>query len=192
MREAISGKWNRRYREAKAPNQPTQVLVENLHLLPQQGIALELACGLGGNALLLARKGLTTHAWDISAQAITKLQQFAQQQALEINARIEDLQRCPPPCSSFDIICVSGFLDRALCPAIIAALKPGGLLYYQTHTRNKVTDSGPSNPEFLLEQGELLKLFAPLRPVVYREEEGCGNLDQGLRNQAYLVAQQTT
>jgi 2-polyprenyl-3-methyl-5-hydroxy-6-metoxy-1,4-benzoquinol methylase len=29
--------------------------------------ALDLACGLGANALVLAKQGLTTEAWDISA-----------------------------------------------------------------------------------------------------------------------------
>jgi hypothetical protein len=42
---------------------------------------------------------------------------------------------------------------------------------------------------FLLERGELLRLFPTLQPVAYREEGLLGQLTQGLRNEAYLVAQ---
>ncbi len=36
---------------------------------------------------------------------------------------------------SFDVIVVSHLLDRTLAPALVAALRPGGLLYYQTSVR---------------------------------------------------------
>ena len=180
--------WNKRYQQAEQANIPAQVLTDNLHLLPKQGSALELACGLGGNALLLARCGLDTQAWDLSDVAIAKLQQQADQQQLPLRACCIDLEHQPLTAASVDIICVSSFLDRSLCPSIVAALKPQGLLFYQTFTRAKHLDSGPSNPEFLLMQGELLGLFAELTPLAYREELGCGDLSLGLRNQAYLVA----
>ena len=49
-------------------------LRENIHLLPQiSGNALDLACGMGGNAILLAQESkLTVNAWDISSVAISK------------------------------------------------------------------------------------------------------------------------
>lgn len=46
--------------------QPSQVLLDNSHLLPASGRALDLACGLGANALYLAKRGMTTSAWDLS------------------------------------------------------------------------------------------------------------------------------
>ncbi|WP_421867829.1 class I SAM-dependent methyltransferase [Motiliproteus sp.] len=181
-------KWNRRYAASNQPNSAAQVLTENRHLLPSQGTALELAAGLGGNALLLARHGLQTQAWDLSDVAMSKLQHFADAEQLPLQARCIDLEQQPLPVAGFDLICVSAFLDRALCSSISAALKPGGLLFYQTFTLAKVHQGGPSNPDFLLQPGELLRLFAPLQPLVYREECDCGDLEQGLRNQAYLVA----
>ena len=48
-------------------------LREYAFLLPETGTALDLACGRGGNALLLARRGLQAHAWDISEEAIEHL-----------------------------------------------------------------------------------------------------------------------
>ena len=63
---AEQDKWDRRYSDPANEARAAQVLSDNLHLLPTQGTALDLACGLGGNALLLARQGLTVEAWDLS------------------------------------------------------------------------------------------------------------------------------
>ncbi|WP_455219313.1 hypothetical protein, partial [Kaarinaea lacus] len=78
----------------------------------------------------------------------------------------------------------------AIISDLIAALKPGGLLFYQTFTQEKVTDTGPGNPKTLLKPNELLALFSSLRILVYREEALVGNVKQGFRNEALLVAQQ--
>ena len=88
----------------------------------------------------------------------------------------------------YDIIVVSYFLNRALFPQIIDALKSGGLLYYQTWSKEKVDDRGPSNPKFRLKKGELLSLCADLVLMVYREEGHSGNIAKGLRNEAMIVA----
>lgn len=181
-------KWNQRYAASNQPNIAAQVLTDNLHLLPAEGTALELAAGMGGNALLLARQGLQTQAWDLSDVAMSKLQRFADDEQLPLQVHCHDLEHHPLPKASFDLICVSGFLERSLCPSISAALKPGGLLCYQTFTLAKVRQGGPSNPDFLLKPGELLQLFSSLQPLVYREECDCGDLELGLRNQAYLIA----
>ena len=69
-------RWDQRYADALAPNPPARVLTDNLHLLPAEGDALELACGLGGNALALAGAGLRTQAWDLSPVALAKLTSF--------------------------------------------------------------------------------------------------------------------
>ncbi|MEH6825997.1 MAG: class I SAM-dependent methyltransferase [Motiliproteus sp.] len=181
-------KWNQRYQNTQTPNAPARVLIDNRHLLPQQGDALELACGLGGNALELARAGLRTQAWDISDVAIAKLQHLARQQQLPLQACCIDLKPQSLAVASFDLICVTGYLDRALCPAISAALRPGGLLFYQTFSGAKHGTSGPSNPDFVLQQGELLRLFCRLTPLVYREPLHDQDPDSNRPEQAYLVA----
>lgn len=189
MDHPTTEKWDQRYRETPDDHQPPpcRVLQENHHLLPATGTALELACGLGANALLLARHGLTTSAWDISAVAIEKLK--TQTGQLPLHAQVRDICLEPPPTTSFDVIVVSRFLDRSLAPHIIGALHPGGLLYYQTFICDAVTDEGPTNPIYRLADNELLHLFAPLRLVVYREEGSLGDTKQGFRNEAMLVAQ---
>jgi SAM-dependent methyltransferase len=185
----VQDKWNRRYAEGEAVPRAAQVLIENRHLLPATGDALDLACGLGGNALMLAGAGLSVQAWDVSSVAIDALQSRAIAENLNLQAAVRDVSAQPPAPNTFDVIVVSYFLQRELAPALCAALRPGGLLFYQTFVRDKVSQQGPGNPDFLLAENELLILFAPLRLRVYREEGVLGDTTQGLRNEALLVAQ---
>lgn len=185
-----SNKWNTIYRQDSATqSEAAAVLRGHIFLLPTYGTALDLACGLGGNALLLAGTGLTTGAWDISSVALEKLQQQANTEDLTIRTRCVDIQPNSFEPQSFDVIVVSRFLDRALCPAIVSALKPGGLLFYQTFTREKTDQIGPNNPDYLLAENELLQLFSALRIVFYCEHGMIGDLAQGLRNEAQFIGQ---
>ena len=180
-------KWDGRYADAVGEGVPIEVLVNNAHLLPASGLALDLACGLGGNALFMARRGLQTTAWDLSPVAIANLQSAAG--GLPIRAEVRDVTVLPPSPGQFDVVCVGHFLDRELCPHIAAALRPGGLLFYQTFTRERVDDSGPGSERFRLASNELLDLFPGLIVRVYRDEGRCGDITRGWRNRAQLIAQ---
>lgn len=182
-------KWDARYSDT-AETPPARVLVENVHLLPSRGRALDLACGLGANALVLAANGLETFAWDSSAVAIERLHGLARARGVNIHAAVRDVVQQPPEPRAFDVLVVSRFLDRTLTPHLIAALRPHGLLFYQTFTRTRIGDNGPHNPAYLLEDGELLTMFARLQPLVYREEGCVGNTRSGFRGQAMLVARE--
>ncbi len=79
-------------------------------------------------------------------------------------------------------------MNRELFPQIVAALKPNGILFYETWSQQRVDDAGPSNSAFRLEAGELLKLSQPLGILFYREEGMQGDTSKGNRNTAMLVA----
>ncbi len=185
--------WDERYRSDDSSETPSAALVltENAHLLPAQGQALDLACGLGGNALFMAQRGLQVQGWDYSVNAIDRLQQFANQQGMKLQAIVRDVAKYPPEPNSFDVIVVSRFLDRTIINDLINAIVPGGLLFYQTFLQEKSDDSGPGNPEFLLKTNELISMFSEMRILVYREEGMQGDITQGFRNEALLVAQKT-
>lgn len=182
-------KWDKIYVEKGEVPPPARVLAENSHLLPATGDALDVACGLGGNALFLAGKGLGVIAWDISSVAIDKLEKTARGAHLRVTGEAVDIAAQSFPPSRFDVIVVAHYLDRSLSSALVAALRPGGLLFYQTFTKSRVDDSGPRNPEFRLDDNELLRMFSDLRVVVYREEGSIGDMRLGFRNLAMLVAQ---
>ncbi len=186
-----SARWDRRYQGVTPRDRrAAEVLEQNAHLLPRQGDALDLAAGVAANAFVLARLGLTVEAWDQSATATEIVKAHARETGLRVKACQRDVVTLPPEPCSFDVVVVSAFLDRALCGSIVRALRPGGLLFYQTYCRTRVTQSGPSNPAFLLADGELLELFSALVPVVYREEACLGDPFRGFRDRAMLVARQ--
>lgn len=181
-------KWDTRYRTGGHDrNTPARVLADFQHLLPEKGTALDLACGTGANAMLLAKKGLDTTAWDISVEALKKLSARANAAALNIRMENRDVVTAPPSAETFDVIVVSYFLERDLFPYLIDALRTGGLLFYQTFIRDKTDETGPGNPVYLLAVNELLCLCASLRILYYHEEGTVGNTKSGFRNEAMLI-----
>jgi len=153
--KALASKWNARYAFSNKPGPeptPADVLINGAAFLPESGVAADIACGLGGNAIYLADKGFTVFAWDISSEAIGSIQNP------NITAKVRDVVIHPPEPNSFDVIVVSRFLDRELCAKLSDALRPNGVLFYQTFT------AGLSNPDYMLKENELPVLFASLTP----------------------------
>lgn len=185
-------KWNERYRTSQGlPGDAAEVLTRNLHLLPASGTALDLACGLGANALLLAEKGFNTTAWDSAPVAIERLNSAADTIKVKVKAEVRDVIEEPPDPGKFDIIVVSRFLHRSLSGALVSALKPGGLLFYQTFVQGNL--HGPKNPAYLLKPNELLQLFygeqSELQVRFFEECGQCGDRALGLRDESMIVVQ---
>ncbi|MES9859894.1 MAG: class I SAM-dependent methyltransferase [Candidatus Thiodiazotropha sp. LLP2] len=188
--QQLRAMWDERYEDQDKIPRPAEVLLSNSHLLPSNGSALDLACGLGGNAMHLAALGLDVVAWDLSPVAIQRLQQLAQEKSLQnLKAEVWDVERHPPSVNQFDVIVVSYYLERSLITSLINALKPGGLIYYQTFIRDAVSSEGPKNSNFRLADQELLRLFNKLKIRLYREEGRLGDPTRGTRDVAMLVAE---
>lgn len=184
-----AARWDKIYREQESEPEPPAVLALFTHLLPATGRALDIACGLGAGSLLLARHGLRVDAVDISGEAIRRLQARADSESLPVNAISDDIGTIAVK-DPYDVILVSRFLDRSLLTKLSGWLAPGGLLYYQTFTREKPPGmGGPSNPDYLLAPGELIDAFGDLAPRYYLEEGLAGSLDSGTRGECRLIAQ---
>ncbi len=183
--------WDERHRQASDLPEIAYCLGQFSYLLPPQGTALDFACGLGANGLWLARNNFAVSAWDFSDVALERLRIVAQSQNVHIKTQLCDVTQTPLPPDTFDVIVVSRFLHRPSAPLLMAALRSKGLLFYETFTRHKHPDIGPSNPDFLLEENELLHLFNDLVIRAYGEAGLVGDLQQGLRNLAYLVGQKS-
>ncbi len=183
-------KWDAIYsRNSGDEVHPVGALSDYAYLLPSAGVALDLACGKGGNALHLARRGLHVKAWDISTVAIEYLKQRGFAEGLTIDAQARDVVAQPPALATFDLIVVTRYLERALAPALSAALKPGGTLVYQTFVVDKVSQVGPTNPAFLLSENELLTLFSDLVVRIFSDTGSMGDVQNGTRNESLLIAQ---
>jgi SAM-dependent methyltransferase len=186
----LQAKWDKIYLNlSDCEPGPALVLAENTHLLPHTGHALDLACGLGGNALFLARRGFAVSAWDISTVAIAKLAAQASRLGLAVDAQARDVEYEGLPSAVFDVVAVSHFLCRPLAKPIVDSLKPGGLLFYQTYARDKISPHGPGNSDFLLAENELLTLFGGMRVLFYREDGRVGDWQSGRRNEAFFIGQ---
>jgi len=192
MSTDISKKWDAIYLNNCQNNnldaEPSKILKDFSHLLPKQGRALDLACGLAANAIFMSSLGLDVDAVDISPVAIERVNSTAQLKNLNIAGIVRDIETDGLLDYQYDVIVVSNYLYRALMPQIINRLNKGGVIFYQTWTQEKVTESGPNNPKFLLKQGELLKHFRELTILHYREEGKVGDTNRGFRNQASIIA----
>jgi SAM-dependent methyltransferase len=137
-------------------------------LIVPGGRVLDLACGSGRHSLFLAQQGYQVEAVDRDAAAIAGL---AAQES-QISTRVADLEGGPWPYygSVFDAIVVTNYLFRPLLPQIMNALDVGGVLIYETFMVGNERFGKPSNPAFLLRQGELLDVLRPRLNVVAFEQ----------------------
>jgi hypothetical protein len=69
----------------------------------------------------------------------------------------------------WELVLVFNYLHRPLFPALVRALKPGGVLLYETYTSEQARRGRPTSPDHLLEPGELPQLVSPLEVVRQRE-----------------------
>ena len=157
---------------------PAAWLVMNRALLPPSGRALDVACGQGRNAFWLAQQGFDTTALDRDPAAVAALEARVRQDGLPLTARAVDLESGAVDLGEavYDVVVVVHYLHRALFPALIAALAPGGVLVYETFTIAQAARGRPTNPAFLLEPGELPRLVAPLEILVEREGDFDGRM----------------
>jgi rhodanese-related sulfurtransferase len=134
--------------------------------------ALDVACGRGRHALLLAIAGLEVRAVDRGAEAVAGLRWAAGRLGLPVTAEVVDLEAPAADLGDalYDLIVCVHYLHRPLFPALRRALKPGGILIYETFTTAQAARGKPTNPDFLLQPGELRRLVAPL--AILREREG--------------------
>jgi len=129
------------------------------------GTVLDVACGAGRHARLLARLGFEVEAVDRDAAL------FADPPA-GVTLSQADLEDGPWPYAGreFAGIVVANYLHRPLLPVLVGALEPGGMLIYETFARGNERFGKPSNPAFLLEPGELLEAVrGKLRVVAYED-----------------------
>ena len=192
--------WDARHRGSahNTPAEPASILLEWLPLLPR-GPVLDIASGTGRHTLLLAARGLPVTAADWSGAALDILESRARAAKIRVDrgesADLADSQtpgirlmqanlaEIRIPAGSFSMILCLQYLQRSLFPQMARALRPGGVLLFETFTRAQLNyPGGPRNPEYLLEPGELRTAFPELRVVFYREL----NAGQGI---ASLVAQ---
>jgi tellurite methyltransferase len=177
--EADRKRWNAKYQEGGGAGlvPPDSFLIECLDselLIP--GCAVDLAAGSGRHALELARRGWRSAAWDISDQALARIDALATGEGLVVETKRLDLEEpfSAEASGSKDLVVIVNYLDRALLARAHELLRVGGYLLFATFT----TDREGQHPSdrWCLAPGELragLPGFATLRS---REEGGRAGL----------------
>jgi len=160
-------RWDTRYasgdrRHDEAPVPLLAAWVPGL----RPGRALDVAAGLGRHALLLARYGWTVDAVDISFEGLRILKRRAELAGLRVNVVVADLDQFVAPSASYDLIVQTFFLERSLLPRFRRWLKPGGLVYVETHL---IGPGAPGHGRFALREGELRQLFRTWQILAFEE-----------------------
>ena len=164
--------WNRKYRERSHVSlEPDPFLVSAYTEFLEgssPGMALDVAGGVGRHALWLAERRWKLKLVDISDVGI-ELARRRSPATVELDVRdldkTRDLGR-----AQYDLVIVLLDLQRSLFPALVKALKPGGILIYKTYTlEQRRFCGGPSHPMHLLKPNELLRAFSSLRILRYHE-----------------------
>ncbi len=179
----------------RADPPPARFLVQQLQRLPK-GRVLDVASGSGRHALFLASLGYQIDAVDRDEQALARLSASARIRHLTgISSRVLDLERQPLQEShlgheAYDAVVVFFYLNRPLFPHLIDALKPGGVLLYETFTlENHVQHQHPKRREFCLAHSELLRLTSNLRILHFDEGLHEGTSESESVYTAQLAAQ---
>jgi 2-polyprenyl-3-methyl-5-hydroxy-6-metoxy-1,4-benzoquinol methylase len=180
-------RWEARYAaRAGAPTaEPSRFLIEHRHLLPP-GRALDVACGDGRHSLWLARQGFAVDAIDIARAGLSRLAAAARREGLAVSPIQADLEDFPLPASRYTVVVNIRYLQRSLFDALRNAVRPGGVIVFETFLREQARQGHPRNPAFLLEPGELRAQFAEFIPLV--DQEGCLETEAGPAFLARLIA----
>lgn len=151
---------------------PSEWVVKWISRITPGGRVLDLAAGSGRHTLLLAESGFVVNAVDRDVSALAELETRQTVSVLK-----SDLEQGSWPFKpgEFAGVVVTNYLHRPLFPHLLNALADGGVLIYETFAAGNEVYGKPSNPDFLLQPGELLDVFGGrLRILGY--EEVCLNV----------------
>jgi SAM-dependent methyltransferase len=144
--------------------QPSKLVLNALpaiRLSGQAGPVLDLACGKGRNGIYLVNRGQSVVFADRQQAALDEIVRELRGNEL---ANFWNVDLEAPGCNplaghSFSTILIFRYLHRPLMAAIKDAVKPGGLVVYETYTVDQPRFGRPCSPDFLLRAGELEETF---------------------------------
>lgn len=128
--------------------------------------ALDVATGSGRHLRLAHGLGYAATGIDRDLSRVADLRSTPQ--ITLIAAGLEDGSPWPLFGRTFNAVIVTNYLHRALLPTLVASVAADGILIYETFARGNERYGKPSNPNFLLEPGELLDaVHGRLTPVAF-------------------------
>jgi len=172
-------RWDDRHRSASPPEplapEPMDTRADLLELLPDTGVAIDVACGIGRQSLWLARRGLDVVAFDVSPIAIDALRSAAAAAGLadRIDAHTVDLDDgLPADPRIADVIVCQRFRQPSIYSQMAERLRTGGLAIVTVLSVVGTESPGP----FHAPRGELAIAFAEFDVLYAREEGGASTI----------------
>ncbi len=129
------------------------------------GPVLDLACGSGRHTRLLLDAGYEVWSLDKDAsllEPLTLLGARCFQHDLEMPRDanlVNGTGSWPFDANTFSAIIVTNYLHRPLLSKLTSSLKAGGILIYETFAAGNEAYGSPTNPDFLLQPGELIEYY---------------------------------
>jgi len=167
-------KWDKKFSEKKELLKPREAsaYLQKLELIGKDKIALDLACGAGRHTIYLAKQDFKVYALDISQVALDTVDALAEKEGVseKVHTAHSDLDEFAPEMEIYDFIIMSNFLDRELIKRACVGLKKDGLFMIETYMDDASNEKKDSNPDFLLQKGELKTLFNEDYEVVAYDE----------------------
>ena len=129
---------------------------------------VDLACGSGRHITAILsrryREPLQITAVDIDRQSLESLPSPADNitEIVPVCLDLEDegLDLFVALSSQlFDFVLITNYLNRPLLGQIFGLVRPGGMLLYETFGHGNADFGRPSNPDFLLQEGELVSVL---------------------------------
>ena len=138
----------------------------------------------------MALAGFQVFGVDVRFDAVRDATVGAAAVGMRVRGWCADLTQHPLPPARFDVIVVTRYLQRDLFAALKRALRPGGVVLYETFTMaQRALGTGPTSPDHLLEPGELRRAFDGFEVLFYEEvsapEAVARIAARRLRNDAY-------
>ena len=145
-------------------SKPSEWVRKYANLISHGGAVLDLACGSGRHTRFLLERGIKVTALDYDISQLKDITNTKNLKTIEHN--LEGSSPWPFASQAFDGIVVTNYLHRPLFPKIVESLAHKGVLIYQTFAVGNEEYGRPRNPEYLLSDDELLKVFGKHLHVV--------------------------
>ncbi len=126
-----AARWDARYDGLEAAEPTRPVGLDSL-TVPAGGLCLDVACGLGSQAVWAALNGFDVIAFDVSPVAIEATRRLARLHAVDqfVDARVRDLSSGLPEelVGDCSLVVCQKYRDPQLYPQLVAALTDDGVL----------------------------------------------------------------
>jgi ubiquinone/menaquinone biosynthesis C-methylase UbiE len=192
----ISLDWNEVYKgtppwDIGHPQPAFEVLVEDGEIKP--GRALDIGCGRGDNAIMLAMNGCDVTGIDLVEDAISDAKKKVAERHVKVNFLVGDVLKMNQLFREveFDIVIDSGLFHAMtdgerpnFAQQLHRVLKPGGKYFMLCFSDKEPGDYGPRR----ISKAEIESTFTPLFDIIYIKDSAFHSRIEPSSSEAYSAS----